>query len=229
MSIDYSVQTRFVNGMTGSEMEGREKRLDRRVSRTQSALRNAFLELIQEKGYETITVEQITERADLGRSTFYLHYRDKEELLLSYFSDLVEDRLAQFSQISFSMLRQPESASALAGAAVHPILGVFQHAAENASLYRIVLKGEGAVRVAEPLRRSITQAMDEMLRTKLDEEGLELKVSVDLFAHYLVGALLACLNWWLEQDMPCPAEEMARMFRLMLFPGVRAALGINIS
>jgi AcrR family transcriptional regulator len=205
-----------------------DKRLDRRVSRTQSALRRAFLDLIEEKEYASITVEEITARANLGRSTFYLHYRDKEELLLNYFNEVARDRLEQLSQISLSIWRQSVSAERLPKTATRPILEIFQHAADNARLYRIVLRGEGSERVAVSLRHSITQAMDDLLRVKLDQEGLELQVSVDLMAHYLVGAFLASLSWWLDQDMPCPPEEIARMFRLMLFPGVQAALGVGV-
>lgn len=204
-----------------------EKRLDRRINRTQSALRNAFLELIEEKEYDSITVEEITERANLGRSTFYLHYRDKDELLLNYFAEVAQDRLDQLSQISLAIWRQAGFTDRPPDSAGRPILAIFQHAADNARLYRTVLRGEGAERVAGPLRRSITRAMDDLLRAKLDQEGLEPQISVDLLAHCLVGAFLASLGWWLESDMPCSAEEMARMFRLMLFPGLQAALGMG--
>ena len=55
---------------------------DRRIIRTKSALNRAFLELVKEKGYESVTIEEITSRANIGRTTFYLHYQDKEDLLL---------------------------------------------------------------------------------------------------------------------------------------------------
>jgi AcrR family transcriptional regulator len=61
---------------------------DRRVRRTRELLRSALLSLIQEKGYERITVRDILDRADVGRSTFYAHYRDKDELLQSGFEDV---------------------------------------------------------------------------------------------------------------------------------------------
>ena len=72
-----------------------KKREDRRITRTRAALHLAMLELVKEKGYEAVTVEEITTRANLGRTTFYLHYKDKEELLLEnldkHLTDLVDE------------------------------------------------------------------------------------------------------------------------------------------
>jgi AcrR family transcriptional regulator len=61
---------------------------DRRVQRTRRLLHKAFMSLILEKKYESITVQEILDRADVGRSTFYMHFRDKDELLVSGFQYL---------------------------------------------------------------------------------------------------------------------------------------------
>jgi AcrR family transcriptional regulator len=203
-----------------------DRKVDRRVSRTQSALRKALLELIQEKDYESITVEEITGRADLGRTTFYLHYRDKEELLLDYFNELIGERVQQFAQIPLAILAYSPVAADLVDVPARPIVTVFQHASENVALYRLVLNGQGMLRVAEQLRRTINQAVQDMLRSKVEAEGFELQMPADWLVHCLVGAFLSCLAWWLEQGMPYPPEEMARRFRLLFFPGVRATLGL---
>jgi len=55
--------------------------VDRRVQRTRKALRGALLELMRERGYESVSIQDIVDRADVGRSTFYAHYADKEDLL----------------------------------------------------------------------------------------------------------------------------------------------------
>jgi len=203
-----------------------EKRTDRRITRTQSALRRALLELIQEKDYDAITVEEITTRADLARTTFYLHYRDKEELLLDYFDGVIGERIQQFAQIPLSILANPSEIAKRSGAPTRPIIAVFQHAAENAALFRLVLNGQGMLRVAERLRRTANQSVNELLTRKIAQEDLKLEMPVDLLVHCFVGAFLASLAWWLEQDMPCPPEEMARRFRLLFFPGIRAILGL---
>ena len=75
---------------------------DRRVQRTRKALRSALLELIKEKGYDSVSVEEITQRANLGRATFYLHYKDKEDLLVDEFNEIVNERARIISDIPFS-------------------------------------------------------------------------------------------------------------------------------
>ena len=68
-----------------------KNKTDRRIQRTRQSLRNALLELIKEKGFDAISTEEITERANVGRATFYLHYKDKEDLLLEEFSEMARD------------------------------------------------------------------------------------------------------------------------------------------
>ena len=71
---------------------------DRRVQRTRQALREALLSLMKEKDYNAITVEEITARANLGRTTFYLHYKDKEALLLEKFADLIQELVQEIGR-----------------------------------------------------------------------------------------------------------------------------------
>ena len=81
----------------------KQKITDRRIQRTRQGLRNALLELIKEKGYDFISVEEITRRANLGRATFYLHYKDKEDLLVDEFNEIVNERARTISNIPFSV------------------------------------------------------------------------------------------------------------------------------
>jgi len=206
-----------------------EKRLDRRVHRTKNALRNAFQELINEKDYDQVTVEEITDRANLGRTTFYLHYKDKEDLLLENFIGLFDDMVHQVSQTPVSAwqldvwLRDTEIAP------VKPNLLVFQHVAENAEFYRIVLHGEGALKVIERLRSIITGAVNAMARSKIEQEGVrvDLKIPLEVLANYYAGSLLGLINWWLENDMPYSAEEMKEMFNELFKPGLLNVLGME--
>lgn len=202
-----------------------ENPIDRRTSRTRRALRDALVTLIEEKGYESITVEEITNRADLGRATFYLHYKDKDDLLLEEFSDLVSDRIRLLSQIPKSAWQLgdlPEDQELIT-----PLLLAFQHVAENQGLYRIILRGESAQRVSNKLRQIITKAINEVIQTRLEDEprALEPQISVGFLASYFSGALLGTLIWWLEQEHPQPPEEMASTFQRLFFPGVKKLIG----
>ena len=206
-----------------------EKRLDRRIRRTKNALRSAFQELINEKDYDQVTVEEITDRANLGRTTFYLHYKDKEDILLENFIELFDDMVHELSKTPVSAwqldvwLRDTEIAP------VKPNLLVFQHVAENAELYRIVLHGEGSLKVIERLRSIITGAVNTMARSKIEQEGVrvDLKVPLEVLANYYAGSLLGMINWWLEDDMLYSAEEMKEMFNVLFKPGLLNVLGMD--
>src|SRR5436305_1042448 len=109
-------------------MSKSEKRLDPRVIRTRNMLREAFMALIPEIGYETITVQHITNRATLNRATFYLHYRDKQDLLTHIIRGVV-DELAALPLI-------PADSVGLRGI----FISLFDHVAKNAAFYRVMLQ-----------------------------------------------------------------------------------------
>jgi AcrR family transcriptional regulator len=213
--------------------------IDRRVSRTRRALRESLLSLIQQKGYDSITVEEIASRANLGRATFYLHYKDKEDLLLEEFSELASDRVKLLSQIPLSAWkpvphheRSIEGSDALPAeemlSPIAPLLLVFQHAAEHAALYRLVLHGESAPRVGARVREIIQRAISEVIQARLenDPDWLPPQAPIDFLASYFAGALLGSIAWWLAEDLPLNPEEMTRLFQRMFFPGMGRVLGL---
>src|SRR5271170_3820458 len=103
---------------------------DRRIQRTRQLLRESLIELILEKGYDAVTVQDITDHANLGRATFYLHYRDKEELLLQSLKATFDELAARIGPLT------PNTLSELT---IPPAILAFQHAAEHRDLYRIML------------------------------------------------------------------------------------------
>jgi AcrR family transcriptional regulator len=202
----------------------RDLKIDRRVLRTRLALREALLSLMGEKDYDRITVEEITERANLGRATFYLHYKDREDLLLEEFADLIDELIQQLSHLSILEWQQQSLPQ-------RPVLLVFQHVAENEKMYRLILAGEGRFQATERLRTIIVDAANELLHSKpeLEEMLARNKLPVHFLANYLSGALVASICWWLEEYRSYEAEEMAGLFQRMLMPGIKQVLGIDPS
>ena len=209
----------------------KKNKTDRRIQRTRQALRNALLELIQEKGYDSISVEEITQQANLGRATFYLHYKDKEDLLVDEFNEIVNERARKISEIPFSAwlpgLENPDPISESNPAP--PLLMAFQHVANHADLYRILLKNEKADRIFERIRKIITQSITGFMQTKIETDPIPIlyEVPIDLLAAYFSGALLSCVDWWLEKELSYTPEEMTRMFQRLFFPGARKILGVS--
>lgn len=194
---------------------------DRRTLRTRRQLRDALMALILEKGYDGVTIEDITERADLGRTTFYLHYRDKEGLLMESLDAIAEDLKEQIKT-------QVELNERGAAPPVQPIALTFRHAHENADLYRIILSGQGATRVASRLRLIIMEAVLEILSVRLKRANLVLQsdISLEVTAGYFAGAMLGFMTWWLEEKIPATPDEMADTFMRLFFEGARRSLGL---
>lgn len=206
------------------------QKTDRRVNRTRSNLRNALFALILEKGYEAVTIEDITRRADVGRTTFYLHFKDKEDLLIESLDATIDDFIQRVSSLPISAWAQSLEYNGESGAQRSPVLLVFEHAAENANLYRVMLRGEGVSRAQNQVRAVIANAVGEFIRQWVEKDHLVIHLSVpmDFFANYFAGSLMGILTWWLEQDMPYQPAQMALMFQRMLYPGAKEVLGVEI-
>jgi AcrR family transcriptional regulator len=217
--------------MSGRSEENPENpKVDRRIQRTKTALRNALVELIEEKGYDAVSVEEITQRANLGRATFYLHYKDKEDLLLEEFIDMAQERVEVLSEIPMSALQQGEASADSANTdPILPLLAVFKHASENAALYRILLRGGGSPRMGDRIRTIIANSVNAYVAAKKqnDPTPINPQVPIDMLAAYFSGALLSSLNWWLQQESPPTPEEMTQMFQRLFFPGVLRSWAIS--
>ena len=205
--------------------------MDRRIQRTRRALRSALLDIIKEKKYDSMSVEEITQRANLGRATFYLHYKDKEDLLVDEFNEIVNERARTVSDIPFSAwlpeLENPDHTTE--NKPVVPLLMAFQHIMNHAELYQILLQNEKSDRTLERIRKIIAQSITDFLQRKLENDPIPIlfEVPLDLLAAYFSGALLSCVDWWFEQGLSYSPEEMTRMFQRLFYPGARKILGVS--
>jgi AcrR family transcriptional regulator len=192
------------------------ERLDRRVIRTRRLLRDALMELILEKGYDSVTVQDITDRANLGRATFYLHYPGgKDELLISSLERLYEDLAARIAP----MTREEW----LAGQRM-PGLIAFEHAAEQRALYRVILNGGGSGMIARRIREYMAHNSYERLRGWVGDAPTP--VPLEIIAQYMAGSLLTLIGWWLEQEQPHSSQEMADYYYRLIMPSVRQMLNL---
>lgn len=188
---------------------------DRRVQRTRKLLLDALMDLILEKGYEAVTVQDIIDRANVGRSTFYAHFVDKQQLLLSG----VEQLHAFLAQQQRAPLTGPgESGERALGFS----LAMFQHARGHHRIFRAIGKQSGAI-VQQHIQRVLADLVRGELAALVPRSGPS-PIPLDVVVQYTVSAFLALLMWWLDQKMPCSAEEMDQTFRALALPGITAAL-----
>jgi len=177
---------------------------DRRSLRTRQALGDALVELMMEKGYEAISVKDIIERANVGRSTFYSHYADKEELFVGQLDRLVE------------LLSQHVPQDTPDGNTFFPSLGLFIHIKEQWKLYRILAWGSGVDLLTRHLQKSLSEKIEE----RLSAGGQSYEVPLPVMANYLAGSFLSLVIWWLDNKMVYSPEQMDDMFRNLALPGV---------
>lgn len=195
---------------------------DRRVNRTRRQLRDALMSLILERGYSAITVEDITRRADLGRTTFYLHFKDKDELLVESLEAIAEDLKVQVEQLADQGFEEKRSRP-------HPVAVAFRHAEKNRDLYRIILKGEGGSQAASRIRDIIHEAaVDFFARRMASLVDGSPEVPGDVVAGYFASAMLGFITWWLEKDLPYSGDEAADLFITLFFRGARQVLHLTV-
>jgi len=179
-------------------------RNDRRSQRTRQALSDALLELMMERGYDAISIKDIIDRANVGRSTFYAHYSDKDDLFVSQL-DRMMDLLSQHVPQGLSD-ENP----------FFPSLGLFQHIQEQRKLYRILTWGTGIDVLTGHLQKSLT----EKIEGRLSAGGQAYEVPVPILANFLSGSFLSLIKWWLDNKMSYSPEQMDGMFRKLALPGI---------
>lgn len=176
--------------------------LDRRIQRTRPLLQEALFQLIIERSYERITIADITERANLGRTTFYLHYRDKEALLEESIKSLLHDmhldvELETEEPCTYSMVS----------------IRIFQHVARRQQLYRAMLKEAGPTRTIEDVMRAyFTELCQRFLPEGLLKVGSSSSMSSEILAVHAAGSLLGLLSWWLNHEDSLSAEDIGTIY-----------------
>ncbi len=182
---------------------------DRRTQRTRQALMHSLTALIQEKRYTSITIQDICDRANVGRSTFYAHYRDKDDLLASNFRQVM-DSLGSEIQLHDGQL-------------VFPLAPLFQHVKEHHHLYKALVGGGGLDVLLRVGQQQWRTQIEGHLATLL-ADARQPAVPSEVIAMYLAGVLQTMLVWWLERKMPYSPEQMDQIFQQLVMPGVQAAL-----
>jgi AcrR family transcriptional regulator len=188
----------------------KQDKQDRRSQRTRRLVSSAMTELLREKRYDVITVQDLLDRAGIGRSKFYTHYFDKEDVLAS----LSEEMLQLFRQ----QLSQRD-----AGQGIIPSLELFRHVQENHQFFQAMLRGHAGDVLWETGQVLLSRNIEQALTTACAEKGSP-SVPLPVVAQYLAGAFGSLLKWWLEAEMPYPPEQMERIFQQLALSGVWATI-----
>ena len=187
---------------------------DRRVQKTQKLLRGALVSLIAEKPYDSIVVKEILDRANVGRSTFYMHFQDKDDLLVSGIFEMLgpvpprpspgegHERFLWFS------------------------LPIFEHHYRHAHAWGDRIGARGRAILHEHLRRVLAK----IIRSSMKQEPGAVRkparqLPADLTSEYVASTFVLVLNWWLDRKMFLPPKEIDDQFRKLILPTVGAVWG----
>jgi AcrR family transcriptional regulator len=184
-----------------------KKKTDARVRRTRDALGDALIALMQEKPFDTITVQDVLDRAHVSRSTFYTHYSDKDDLLMS-------DAEEFFEALSMALSQHGDKSDR-----VFPVREFFAHLSDVQPFFKALVKSgkyhENMELARGHFARGIERRLAELPRGKNIPAN---QLPAIAFAH--AGALLSLLSWWLDRGMRESPAEMDELFHRMVWNGL---------
>jgi AcrR family transcriptional regulator len=184
---------------------------DRRSRRTRQLLGNALVELMLEKNFESITVQDILDRADIGRSTFYAHYTDKESLLLSQIENVIHE------------LERHATEADSSDASLLPSLELFRHVKDQRRLMQAFVWGRGAEILTQDFQGQVSKLIEEKIRSAVGDERRAAMPS-SLIAKFVASTFLMVLRWWFDEDMGHTPEQMNAMFQRLVMPAIHQLL-----
>ena len=188
---------------------------DRRVKRTRERLQKALVELINERQYDAITVQEIVDRANVGRTTFYLHFNNKDDLFMSC-HEAIANGFHSLHSLSPEELLSPETPPG--------ITLVYKHLVGARAMLNPIFQGQDSLLILRRIRDRSAQQIEGALRTAFAETPSN--IPIDVLAHYLAGAQIALVQWWLEKRQPNTIEDLARMVHCIQLAVIRDAFGI---
>ena len=193
------------------------KKTDLRIIRSKHSIKKAFIELLNEKGYEKITIQDIADKAMINRNTFYLHYQNKPDLLNRSMDELLEELNITLNLCSSS--KTPVSGSKLEQL-MQIILEKIQN---NIPFYKALLLDENRIygfqsKMEAIIKKTVADGLD----------NTQLKISKELLLQYIASTFMGIVIWWVKNDLSYTPKELASQFGKILTHGHLKAAGISI-
>ncbi len=199
---------------TTGQSFNKTRKPDRRIGRTKKLLGDALISLILDQDYDQITVQDITDRANLSRATFYLHYSDKEQLLIETLQQIYDGIVPEMGAYEpGTFYWQGKS----------PSLIVFQHVADNRDLYRAMFRTHAGWKLITDIQKYLAYRIRASLEATAP--GKLTAASMEMLCEYMAASLHGLALWWLTNDISLSAEQMAERYHALMLPTLKAMLG----
>jgi AcrR family transcriptional regulator len=190
------------------------RRKDRRVERTEQLLEAALLSLIKEKEFDLISVQQIIDRANVGRATFYAHYENKEGQIESGFDGLL------------ATLRERQREARESGGGDERLFAfsrhLLAHADEHREIFPAMVSKRGGAFIQHLLRNLLVKVVRDDVRAMMGKAGQAPEEGV---VQFIAGGLFGLMMWWLGGKRRLSVEEVDGLFRRMAIPAVKSTAG----
>lgn len=191
-----------------------EKKTDRRKIRTKRLLRTALLELMEEKGVDKTTVSDLTERADVNRGTFYLHYSDVFDLLDQTKQEIFEGLSKRLSVINFLEVTK----YAEKNMPYPPAVYILQYVADQYDFFRVIFGPNGDVAFPMQIKAFMTEKLYNQMFAHISNDP-STPVPRDYLIAFLTSAQLGLLTHWIQSGMSLTVEEIAMVMTRILSKG----------
>ncbi len=201
---------------------------DKRVIRTKKMIRKALAELIEEKGFNNISITDITTRADINRGTFYLHYNDKYDLLKKIEDEVIEELQSQLKLENASDSFNIDSMGNIDSIdkPLSFIINILHYFKENSIFMKAILGPNGDIKFQNKIKELMeTNVFEKKLIKAFKKENL--LIPKEYFISYILSAHLGVIQQWLGSGMGESPAEMALILEKMFLLGPFRVAGLK--
>ncbi|MBF7030595.1 TetR/AcrR family transcriptional regulator [Staphylococcus kloosii] len=187
---------------------------DRRIKKSKQAIKQAFIQLLQEQELDKITIRDITTLADINRGTFYLHYVDKYDLLSSMEDEYI-NHLSEKLNFDY-LLKQYDSTEAFAKEFTSSILkNIMSYIENNIDFYKVILNLERKSQI----ENKISQLMFNNMQTHITSKNQIAGIPIDYFHSYVSGATISFIKHWVQDDNRMSVDDLSDILFKIIFNG----------
>ncbi|MBO0481620.1 MULTISPECIES: TetR/AcrR family transcriptional regulator [Enterococcus] len=198
------------------------KKIDLRVKRTHKMIIEAFIRLVEEKGYDNVTVQDIADEAMINRATFYAHFKDKQdlyeqifEMAINAFTSVLDlEQLVHGNRIKVKQI-------------IAALTNIYKNIQERKTFFLTIMDGSSNELLRKKLEELLYNKYANIFnRLKITEN--ELEVPIDFIIEYMTSIFIGTLHWWITSDTNMSAEQLAALVVKLVGNGHLTVLGIEV-
>ena len=186
--------------------------IDPRVKRTRRLFHDALISLILKKDFASITIREITDRAEVAYITFYRHYESLDQLLM----EVLDEGLIELMRHIETLAKQSDTANLETEGML-----IFEYIGQKADLFRILLKSQSVTRVRKKVVRNIATIFQ---KSCVPLERLGNHTTINIASNHIATSLLSLIEWWLENDMKPSPTEMGKVYKSLIIDSTVGAV-----